>query len=448
MKTTKRYLAFLLCLVLAICAVTGCGQNNSGKTNGNNTSNSSNSGDAQTTDEEPITIKFWWAPTFADEEVNRKWMDDTLADFYKEHPNVTIDFLMVPWAEYASKLALSLSEGTDCPDIFYTFPEQVWEFAEAGWLHPVDDYFTEEDKADFLGVEDGSYEGKFYMPPILYSEYCYLYNGDILDEIGWDRNNLPTTLEELDQLFAAAHEKGYYGGGLHINEYDHLSAILHYSWGIGKDYVDREGNVTTVDNEALKKVFEYQVEWMEKGYLPEDCYVMSADLSQADNTRFLNGESVMNFTPGMTLKTEEFQNSEIDYIVGPYPKVDESAKNVGVGIACGFAMSEACENKDIAGEIMNILTQAQAQVSFNEQVGYMCARKSCGNIFEDLRGFNELADVFANLDESYGATWHFITSSLANSILAERQAMYMGEQTVDETLQKIADLLQEGLDNR
>ena len=249
-------------------------------------------------------------------------------------------------------------------------------------------------------------------------------------------------------MFAAAHEKGYTCGGLSLYFYDHLIPTLHYSWGTGRCYVDRDGNVTAVDNAALKKVFEYQVDWVNKGYFREDAYINGGSTDNPDVMTFLNGDQLMAFVPAMTLKGEDYQGSEVDWVVGPYPRVDETANNTGVGIACGFAMTETCENKEIAGEILNILTEAKNQVSFNEVVGYMCARRSCGNIFADLRGFDDLAKVYEGLDDSYGATWHFITSSLANSILAERQAMYMGTQTVDETLARIAALLQEGLDNQ
>lgn len=449
----KKYLAVFLTLLLVFSAVAGCSQPANTDADTVESQQAETAAEPETATEpevaaaEPVTIEFWWAPTFADEEANRKWIDETLADFYAANPNVTVNYTLIPWSEYASKLALTLSSGEDCPDIFYTYPEQVWEFADAGWLHPIDEYFTNDDKADFLGVADGSWKEQFYMAPILYSVYGYVYNGQILDEIGWDRTKLPTSLEELDAMFAAAHEKGYIGGGLSLYFYDHLSPILHYSWGTGKCYVSRDGVVTTADNEALKKVFEYQVKWINNGYLRDECWITNGT-DNPDITDFLGGQQVMSFVPAMTLKSDAFQTSEVDWIVGPYPKAYPDANNTGVGIACGFAMTEACANKEIAGQIIQALTNAQSQVSFNEVVGYMCARKSCGNIFASLRGFDALAEVYANLDDSYGATWNYITSSLSNSILAERQAMYMGTQTVDETLVRIAALLQEGLDSK
>lgn len=407
-------------------------------------------GDTANTDEtdepaEPVTIEFWWAPTFTDEQANIDWIDGMLADFYAENPHVTVNYTLIPWAEYASKLALALSNGEDCPDIFYSYPEMVWEHANAGWLTPLDPYFTDDDKKDFLGFNDGSWQGEFYMAPILYAEYAYVYNGDILDKIGWDRNALPTSLEEMDELFELANADGYWAGGLGLNMFDHLSALLHYSWGTGKGYVSRDGVVTTLDNAALKKVFEYQVKWVENGYIDPQALVMGTGGEHTDVSRFLKGDAVMNFTSAMDLKNS-FQGIDIDWVIGPYPKAEPSANNTGVGIACGFVMTDYCEEQALAGEIINILTSADGQVSFNNQVGYMCARKSCGNIFADLQGFDDLAAVYADLDDSYGATWHFITSTQANNLMAERQGMYAGTQTVDETLQNINDLLQEAID--
>lgn len=449
----KKSIIILLTLVLVFGLLfSACGKQtaDSGMVDTSDTGEKANSDDvADTADtsesNEPVEIEFWWAPTFTDEQANRDWIDSMLADFYADNPNVTVNYTLIPWAEYASKLTLALSNGEDCPDIFYTYPEQVWEFANAGWLKPIDPYFSNDDKADFLGVKDGSWQGEFFMAPILYSEYAYVYNGDILDEIGWDRNNLPTSLEELDELFELANKSGYYAGGLGLNMFDHLSTLLHYSWGTGKCYVDRDGNLTTLDNAALKKVFEYQVKWVKNGYIDPEALVMGTGGEHTDVSRFLKGNSVMNFTSAMDIKNS-FQDIDIDWIIGPYPKAEPSANNTGVGIACGFVMTDYCKEQELAGEIINILTSAEGQVSFNEQVGYMSARKSTGNIFADLKGFDDLAAVYADLDDSYGATWHFITSSQANNLMAERQGMYAGTQTVDETLQNINDLLQEAID--
>ena len=95
----KRYLAILLSVLFALSMVVGCAQP-AAETPAAADAPAKAEEPAETA-AEPVTIDFWWAPTFAEEEANRGWIDTALANFYTANPNVTVNFTLIPWSDYA-----------------------------------------------------------------------------------------------------------------------------------------------------------------------------------------------------------------------------------------------------------------------------------------------------------------------------------------------------------
>lgn len=110
----------------------------------------------------------------------------TLDAFMDANPGVTVELEDYPFAQYADAVEIKLGSSSSDYDVLLTDTTMVSAWAYQGWIAPVDEYFTEEDKAKFAPalVEAGTFEGEFYSPPICNSCQVLWYNKDILEDAG------------------------------------------------------------------------------------------------------------------------------------------------------------------------------------------------------------------------------------------------------------------------
>jgi len=83
--------------------------------------------------------------------------------FMDLHPNVTVEYEVVPNAGFDEKVTTAIFAGSP-PDVLRWWnPTWVYD----GVLEPIDDYLTEEDRADFIDytLEAGYVDGHYYMWP-------------------------------------------------------------------------------------------------------------------------------------------------------------------------------------------------------------------------------------------------------------------------------------------
>jgi len=382
-----------------------------------------------------FTLEFWSMPTHANEEATLEWLNPILDQFYVAYPGATVNFTLVPWTDAATNLTLALSTGHAPPDVHYTFPEQVWEFASAGWIVPIDEWFP--DKDDFLGLDDCSWAGNFYMAPILYSVSTWIYNTNILDQIGWDVNNLPETMDEFEAYLRQAKDNGVYGAWMNLGNMYVLNGVGPFWWSTGVDYIMPNDDIM-IDDPVFANVLSRIASWIDDDLMPREAI---ATLNATPH--MIDGEAGATFLHASFLNLEEYQQTFTDWVIGPAIRYNASATPTGLGIACGFVMTKYCEEPDAAAYLIRLMTDYDAQISFNEVVGFMPARKSVPNIFGDRRGFEELTALYASLPQSFGGAWNYKTGVALMSLLAEEQKIYLGEVTLDAGIAAIRRLLED-----
>lgn len=85
--------------------------------------------------------------------------------FMEQHPNVTVHYELVPNAGFGEKVTTAIFAGNP-PDVL---KDLDWnpEWAREGLLEPIDDFLTDEDRADFLdyALEKGNVDGQHYIWP-------------------------------------------------------------------------------------------------------------------------------------------------------------------------------------------------------------------------------------------------------------------------------------------
>ncbi|MEK5060848.1 sugar ABC transporter substrate-binding protein [Paenibacillus sp. FSL H7-0326] len=128
------------------------------------------------------TVTVWTYP------VHNKYEEDLkelLADFNKEHPNITVKTEMLTWAEGPKKFDVALNAGNP-PDLY--FHSVDGSYVDSGLAIQLDDYLTPEIKEDYYPgtLELGQIQGKQYGLPIYQYQWGWGGNKRILEEAGVD----------------------------------------------------------------------------------------------------------------------------------------------------------------------------------------------------------------------------------------------------------------------
>jgi multiple sugar transport system substrate-binding protein len=145
---------------------------------------------------------------------------------FKELTGIDVKYEFTPEENYFDKVTTQLSAGTGVPDVFMTGVYQMWDYASAKRIEPLDDLLgdasaTSPDynpKDIFEGVFNaGKWDlkpgsppgtGRLWCVPLGFELYCLAYNKKYFDEKGL---KVPTTLDELSEL--AAKLKDWNGSG-------------------------------------------------------------------------------------------------------------------------------------------------------------------------------------------------------------------------------------------
>lgn len=191
-KTVKGAALVALSASVALIAA-GC-------SGGSTTSSSPSSGGSAA----PVTMSFWHNSTTGD---GKKYWEDTVAAFEKEHPNVTINIQAIQNEDMDGKLQTALASGGD-PTIFMARGGgKLADVVAADQVMDVTDQISPEIKT---ALGDGIFsaftvDGKIYGMPTSVLPGGMFYSKDLFAKAGI--TSTPTTFEELsaavDKLKAA-----------------------------------------------------------------------------------------------------------------------------------------------------------------------------------------------------------------------------------------------------
>lgn len=173
---------------------------------------------------EKIKLVIWW---WGEQEAPgaQKWMDETIAMYTKEHPNIEFEAVLqstdtlIP----AFQAAAAAKQG---PDIQY-FWGGVWtlENVWTGALVPLDDLIPAEERAHYINNFERAYDGKQWGIGWYLSGNPMVFNPSLFEKAGLDPKNPPKTWDELKDAcsklnatgvtpIAGGLKDGWFGGWL------------------------------------------------------------------------------------------------------------------------------------------------------------------------------------------------------------------------------------------
>ena len=293
-----------------------------------------------------ITI---WSPT--DRESIEAWWKEKISEWNEEHPEIQVSREAIDRSDsyaYDNKIATAVTSN-DLPDIFYVDGPQVSYYAANGITVPLDDYFTDEDKADFVNssMTQNTYDGKLYAVGATESSVAFYYNKDYLKECTTDD-------------YVGTHIIMDHGEGLpYALEPLYLSA--------GKDYISEDGKEADgyVNSEEAVNTTAWLADLIAKGY---------ANVEPITD-EFLNGACATMIGGSWEIATLE-QNADFDWGVTYYPVNAETKKAVSPCGDWAAAISKDCENADAAGEFLAWLMNTDNVASYAAAIAKPATRSS------------------------------------------------------------------------
>ncbi|MFI6535272.1 ABC transporter substrate-binding protein [Nonomuraea sp. NPDC050547] len=141
------------------------------------------------------------------------YINGLIADYQKQHPQVTVKWVDVPGQESATKLLAAVASG-EVPDAVNVSSIELGRFTPS--LEPLDAYFTQGDLADFQPnlVEPLRTAGKLYAVPWYNGgSPVAMYRRSVMDKVGFDPAKPPVSYDEAlalaDKVFGKTKVNGF-----------------------------------------------------------------------------------------------------------------------------------------------------------------------------------------------------------------------------------------------
>ncbi len=247
------------------------------------------SGDATASKEnntknEVVTIEFWHGFSTG---ITHEKMNEVVAYFESQHPNIKVNQTLVPWGEMGTKALTAVTAGNP-PDVFRGWSAILVDWAHQGALTSLNDYIDKDSEftvADFYPsvIEEATVQGEILgvSPSFAVNEIIFV-NDDLLKKAGYDK--MPSDFyefkkmcEDIDNKADPAHGKPY--AFMPWNLYNKLEGWVYAL--TGKLLYDYDNKVINLKEDpqvynAAVEVFTWYKEVADRigvGYATANCFV-------------------------------------------------------------------------------------------------------------------------------------------------------------------------------
>lgn len=400
---------------------------------------------AQAEGKEDVTLTIWHQ-SVVDTDPVKQIIEESVEEYHKLHPNVTIEQDGVTGEQYKTKIKTAFAAG-EAPDIAYMFSggSFVKPYIDAGYLLPIDEYLSEETKEKILPgmIEQGSFDGKVYALPtitFLANLYC---NTQMFEDAG---AKIPTTWDELldacEKLNAAGYtpilmgEKDRWPG---MYWYDILAARTAGNAAIEEAFADPSKFNTEPFIEAARKLQEL----VEAGAFNDNMMSMSYDEMVEG---FAAGQGAMIFQANWVHPSfmADSAATKDNVTCVPFPVIEGAAGSItefSGGTTDGYYINANCEHPEEAVAYLEYLSEKIGVQGYQMGAGLPCWDTSEADTSELSVLDNESAALMET-GTSYIGWWDNILSAedseTYKDLLAQLMAMKITPEEFAESMSKLS----------
>ncbi|MEV8345305.1 extracellular solute-binding protein [Streptomyces niveus] len=375
------------------------------------------------------TVTWWDTSTVGSED---KVFKKLAEDFEAKHKGVDVKYVNVPFGEAQNKFKNAAGSGSGAPDVIRS--EVAWtpEFADLGYLAPLDGTPALKDEKDFVPQAAAStkYDGKTYAVPQVIDSLGIFYNKKLFKDAGVE---VPKTIDELKTVSKTIKDKtgktGMYLRG------DDAYWFLSFLYGEGGDLVDAKGKTVTVDSPAGVKAMEVVKDLVDSGAAKTDATDgwenMQAAFKGGDVAMMINGPWAI----ADTYAGPQFKD-KANLGVAPVP-----AGSAGQGAPQGghnLAVYAGSKNLDASYAFVEYMSSAESQAKITTELNLLPTRTSVYSQPDVAK--NEIVGFFKPVvDKAIERPWIPETGSLFAPLVTEYTKVLTGQTTPEKGVETTGD---------
>ncbi len=315
-----------------------------------------------------VTLTFWH--TMNQEEMVT--LDGLVGKFMEQNPQIEIQAQVVPFSDAQNKFK-TMAQAGDAPDIFRA--EIAWtpEFAELGFLVPLDDYVSEEDLGDYLpgALRYNQYKDHLWGIPQVTDCLALLYNKRMLAGAGVDP---PATMDDLVRVAGTMTSpgKGRYGFFWRGDSY----WLTPFIWAYGGGLIDEDDQQIHINDQGSVAGLNFYIALRDEyGVVPpevdfaNDYDNMLVGFKTGKYAMIINGP----WATADILAGEQFSDPA-NLGVTRIPRGP-----AGYGSPVGghnYVIASSCKDVPAAYEFIHFLNQAEHQALFAQKNNLLPTRRS------------------------------------------------------------------------
>jgi multiple sugar transport system substrate-binding protein len=415
----KRIFSVVVCMII-MTMITGC----SGFTNKSTSTN-------EQTKDGKIVLKIT-APRDT-----TGTMDKIIEKYNSLQDKVQVKFVQTPAdVDQTHDTFVTYLSGKDSSiDIYYLDVIWVPEFVEAGWITPIDELLTEEDKQDFLpaALQSFTYKGKLSAIPYFADGGMLYYRTDLLEKYGLTP---PKDWNELVQQAKMIQEKeGIHGLAIQAAQYEGLVCnFLEYAWGNGGDIL--KGDKVVINSKENIEALSFM-----KGLIDKEKIVPKGTVSYKEDESlqlFTEGKAVFHRNWAYAWGVAQGDESKVAGKVGIVPMVaapGKSGNEVSTFGPQGYAISAFSKHPEEAKDFLKYLTSTEAQKEMLLGAGYTPTRKSVYEDSEVAAKHPYLKQQLKSFELAKPRPVNVFYPEMSNALQIQLHKALLGELSPEEALQ-------------
>lgn len=279
---------------------------------------------------------------------------DSVAEFQKQNPGVTLNTTLIPSNEYEDKTFTQIAAGTS-PDIYPVFTNMVPRLMAEDLLEPLDSYLAEAAwmKNELPALKVAQRDGQTYGVVLTASPQGLLYNQKLLDAAGVE---VPTTVDEFFAACQAVKEKtGEWGYAMPMDTSEEQQAYIStMQWvlGFGSDWAS-EDSTPTANAPKTVEAMEAQMKFVDSGLVP-------LGMNSLDTRNlFKDGKAAFMIDGPWVMTLVKSENADL------YPSIGYAAPptptHAAITGGAFFTIPRASQHKDIAWKYIDMINQEDWQ---------------------------------------------------------------------------------------
>jgi multiple sugar transport system substrate-binding protein len=347
------------------------------------------------------------------DENTKEAVNASIKAFNEKHPDVKVNVTYTPWADYWTKLKTSLGGGSG-PDVFWMNGPNFYQYSTQGLIKNLEPFIEDDSNFSkdiyFPAVVDlYSLEGDLYAAPYFVDAVGLYYNKTLFDDAGLEAHTVQS-------------QSGYYN-------------LMHQAGGY---IISDDKTKSGFNTPEAKEAFNFIQNLIDKGISPST----QTQIETKPEQMFMSGKVAM--LPRISVSAAEFEGELGEELgVAPLPKGKQEASIVH-GI--GWAMNEKTKDQDLAWELIKSLANEDGNRVIAESGFSIPAIKGMSDVWKESLPSLDL-QIFIDAQET-GVAYPVSkrTAEWQDVETAEIQRAFLGQQTIDEALEKIGTKMDEILE--